>query len=279
MTVAMFLIFSGSIVVTVSTLANSRIVQIRSGSMVNDDSASISDGDLVRMTSVGSLDDVRTYVEGREERYRKAGSYGDVLFFRPNGDRDATLIVHRAVVCIYFNSSTYDPISRTGGGFDIPSLGIYNSDGSIVIEEYEWPKNPEPRDLLIDLGLMIKGFRNKGERPHSGFITKGDNNRMVDQTAVYTDDGELLEPVSVDWIRGRLHDKLETGPAFLSIGISALLLAVMVAATIVLVIAKRGTDAKYPTYELPISGKEPQSSKPEDRFTAVELDRWVGDQP
>ncbi|MGA1792984.1 MAG: hypothetical protein ACMUHM_03445 [Thermoplasmatota archaeon] len=277
-TIAVFLVFSGSIVLTVSTLANSRIVHIRSGSMVNGDRASIGEGDLVRMASVGSLDDVRTYVESTEEDYRKGGSFGDVLFFRPNGDRDATLIVHRAVVCIYFNSSTYDPVSRTGGGFDVPSLGYYNSDRVLVIDDYEWPKSPTSSSLGIDLGLILKSFRNRGVRPHSGFITKGDSNKMVDQTAVYTDEGVLLEPVTVDWIRGRLADKLEPGPAFISIGVSSLILAVMVAVTIVLIIANRAAHRKDSEQEHQYNEAGPQPSESENRLTAVELDRWIGDQ-
>lgn len=276
-TIAVFIVFAGSIFLTVHTLADGRIVQIRSGSMINGESASISDGDLVKMRSVGSLDSVRTYVRGVDEGYRKAGSYGDVIFFKPNGDQEAILIVHRAVVCVYFNSSTYDPTSKTGGGFDVPSLDIYNLDGKMTIEDYEWPKNPTSHTLVIDLELILKGFRNKGERPHSGFITKGDSNWKVDQTAVYTDDGELLEPVEVDWIKGKFDDKLDTGPAVISIGVSSLLLPVMTAVTIFLFRSKKAAEKKETNYTQDTIENERSQLESEDRLTAVELDGWVGD--
>ena len=234
------LMLIASLVFLVTLMSSYEIVHIKSDSMKNGSRGSIEDGDLVKMVDVGSFQGVTTYVEGREKGYSKAGSYGDVLFFKPNGDEDATLIVHRAVVSVYFNSSTYHPLTGEGGGFDIPSLNILNVNGTISIKDYEWPRIPDPYTLVIDLGEVLDNFARIGKRPHSGFITKGDNNRLVDQTGVFTDTGDLFEPVTVDWIRGRMEGKLDLLPVLLSTGVSSVLLLVMIRITVFQIKRTRG---------------------------------------
>ncbi|MFW3145784.1 MAG: S26 family signal peptidase [Thermoplasmatota archaeon] len=180
------------------------LVVVQSGSMEHSAEESqigvIDTGDLVFVKKLGDTSIV-PYVEGRQKDHRTYSSYGDVIIFRPNGDEDRTAIIHRAVVWIEFNNSTYDYETFEGGGFDIPSMGINNSKGVITIDEYEWPKDPGG-DLEIDLGKILRSFRNIREVPHSGFLTKGDDNGGVDQTSDFGPE-PWMQPVKKEWILGK----------------------------------------------------------------------------
>jgi signal peptidase len=207
--------------------------------MENSERISIKDGDLIRKEDIMRFNDITTYVEGVKKDHRMAGSYGDVLIFQPNGDATKTLIVHRAVVCIYFNSSTYDDLYGSGGGYDIPSMGLFNVDGVILIEDYEWPQDPDRSDLRIDLGMILGSFQKKGMKPHSGFLTKGDNNNVLDQMGVYHRDGDLMEPVTVNWIVGKMKDKITMNPLLVSTCFSIILLISSWIITIILNVRER----------------------------------------
>lgn len=179
------------------------LVVVQSGSMEHSEESSsigvIDTGDLVFVKDMGN-EPIIPYYEGREKDHRSYSSYGDVIIFRPNGNDERTAIIHRAVLYIEFNSSDYDPGNFTGGSFDIPSMGLTHQSGSIMIEEYEWPAKG---DLEIDLNRILDNFANDLRAPHSGYITKGDDNPGIDQTSTFYNNEPWLEPVSKEWVIGK----------------------------------------------------------------------------
>jgi signal peptidase len=54
-----------------------------------------------------------------------------------------------------------------------------------------------PKYLLLDLENISRFYE-----PHGGYITKGDNNKNIDQVAVYQGLG-VIEPVRDEWIIGK----------------------------------------------------------------------------
>ena len=296
------------------------LVVVQSGSMQHDDSSSsvgvIDTGDLVFVKTLGKRDSIRTYVEGLDSGYRTYGSYGDVVIYRPNGNRSKTAIIHRAVVYLEWNDTTYNlpaplfklgeearpflkegPLAwnmsemlntglisvmddkigdvlsqfpdienvsilrdtmagvedrtvrdltwsyrfpeglpvvelddhswsiedgsreylirevdgtlmvfgffRMGGSYDISSIGIYGLDGVYTIQDYEWPKDLGPKiDLKLNTTFLLEKYREKWMEPHSGYITKGDDNDQADQFTHFNDHG-WIEPVKRDWLVGK----------------------------------------------------------------------------
>jgi signal peptidase I len=183
------------------------LVVVQSGSMEHSEEASsvgvIDTGDLVFVKKMGDVPIV-PYYDGNKTGHRTYSSYGDVIIFRPNGNEERTAIIHRAVIWIKFNDTRYDPDNLTGGSFDIPSMGIYNERGKRTIKDYEWPS---VRNIEINLGKILSSFSNNypktKKHPHSGFITKGDDNLDIDQTSQFHFDDPWLEPVKEEWVIGK----------------------------------------------------------------------------
>jgi signal peptidase len=134
-------------------------------------------GDMVLLVKVNTKDDViprGTELGGAYANpgYYHYGDYGDVIIYRPYGKTDRDQIIHRAMCWIELNEE---------GTYTVQEYGIEN-DNSITIPE---------------LGLEVY-------RPsHSGFITKGDNNRYSDQASYLCD-----EPIKVEWISGKARSEL-----------------------------------------------------------------------
>jgi hypothetical protein len=192
-------------------------VNIQSNSMVNSNDDSIHDGDLLIVEDLDNIKDVTSYVEGVTNGHRKAGSYGDVIVAYYNGEKGKTPIVARAVAYIEFNSTTYDPETRDGGGYDIPFMGLWNVMSTFTIENYEWPKRPNSRDETIDMRSILSRFKALGETPHSGFLTKGDDNDHVDQVSSFGgSEPAWIEPVKEKWILGIFKSKVQDDPATVS---------------------------------------------------------------
>ncbi len=183
------------------------LVVVQSGSMQHSDSESsvgvIDTGDLVFVKKVDGTSRIVTYIEGKKQHERSYGSFGDVIIFKPNGNSSKTAIIHRAVLFLEWNGTTYNSTTQRGGSFDIPSLGMINKRGSIALDSYEWPKELRSRTLVINLSNIIDKFREYGREPHGGYLTKGDDNNIVDQTTDFGGDTRWLEPVEEDWVIGR----------------------------------------------------------------------------
>lgn len=172
------------------------LVVVQSGSMMHSQEESqvgvIDTGDLVFVKDIGERDAIIPYQEGIGKDHRTYNSYGDVIIFRPDGDSERTAIIHRAVLYIEFNEANQS--------YDIPSMGLVDQSSSVTMVNYEWPT---VRNITINLGAILDNFRNKGVDPHSGFITKGDNNDNVDQNSLFGPGAGYLEPVKKEWVLGK----------------------------------------------------------------------------
>lgn len=183
------------------------LVVVQSGSMEHSEEASsvgaIDTGDLVFVKKMGE-EHITPYYDGTLEDHRTYSSYGDVIIFRPNGDEERTAIIHRAVIWLEFNETHYDPGNLTGGSYDLPSMGLFNQKNKVSIKDYEWPNF---RDIEINLGKILSSFYNNypetKKHPHSGYITKGDDNNDVDQTSQFHFDDPWIEPVKEEWVIGK----------------------------------------------------------------------------
>ncbi|MBN1389503.1 MAG: S26 family signal peptidase [Candidatus Thermoplasmatota archaeon] len=184
------------------------LVVVQSGSMEHSDETSsvgvIDTGDLVFVKRLGDGVDPVTYVEGTMSGYRSYDSYGDVIIYRPNGNETRTAIIHRAVIWIEFNSSTYNTETGSGGGYDVPTLGLMNIMDGFTIGSYEWPRRSVSGDREINIATILYKFRMYGQTPHSGFLTKGDDNQDIDQTSSFGgSEPSWIQPVKREWIIGK----------------------------------------------------------------------------
>ncbi len=94
------------------------LVVVESESMQHSDTTSyigvIDTGDLVVVKTISSLSEIKTYVSSLNEGYQTYGDYGDVVIYNRDGSVLAKPVIHRAIVELEFNSTSYS--------FDIPSL-------------------------------------------------------------------------------------------------------------------------------------------------------------
>jgi signal peptidase len=158
------------------------MVAIESGSMEHPNSpfgrlGTIDAGDMVLVQKVSKKSDIVPHggpVKGAEAEngWQTYGDYGDVIIYKPLGRTDVSQIIHRAMCWV--------DVYQTNGviTYTIADYGIYNQT-SLTIEH---------------LGLFN---RNPGWS-HSGYLTKGDNNEIIDQVTDI-----CPEPVQVDWISGK----------------------------------------------------------------------------
>ena len=142
------------------------VVTIESQSMVPH----MNIGDLVVVVEKERFGPLQTWVQGNISGYKKFENFGDVIIYQPNGAKNP-------VVPIPFLSSGVHPIiHRAMDKADTADL---------------------PKYLLLDLENISKYYE-----PHGGYITKGDNNKNIDQVAVYQGLG-VIEPVKDEWIIGK----------------------------------------------------------------------------
>ena len=152
------------------------MVAIESGSMTHDNEpfgkiGFIDAGDMVLLVKIDGKSDIETHFN-RDESNFHYNDYGDVIIYRPYGDESRDQIIHRAICWIQYNGNKYT----------VEEYDIYNA-SSVNIPE-----------------LSIKNYR----PPHSGFITKGDNNDYVDQLFPSLCD----EPIRPEWISGKARGEI-----------------------------------------------------------------------
>lgn len=160
------------------------MVAIESGSMMHDNEpfgrfGTIDAGDMVLLVKVNTKGDVVPNSAKDSDNYFY-GDYGDVIVYRPYGRDDVDRIIHRAMCWVEYNEE-YDT-------YTVEDYGLYNvttiSIPELDIQNYVFPdKSPD--------GVPVT--------PHSGFITKGDNNNIVDQNDVRLCN-QLIKP---EWISGK----------------------------------------------------------------------------
>jgi signal peptidase len=127
-------------------------------------------GDLVVVVQKDRYGELQTWTEGNKTGYQKFENYGDVIIYQPNGAKTPD-------VPIPFLSSGVHPIIHRA---------IDKSDTADL-----------PKYLPLDLVNISKYYV-----PHGGYITKGDNNKNIDQVVVYQGLG-VIEPVKDEWIIGK----------------------------------------------------------------------------
>jgi signal peptidase len=196
------------------------MVVIESKSMQHSDLSSIGvidTGDIVIVKSVGSTDDVVTYLEGVATGHSTYGELGDVVIYYKDGMSKP--IIHRALCEVVYNT--------TGGGFDIPALAnVPASMWSVPDGPNVWWNLKDSVELYdigflgvtvtIDLGAMLEYMSSpaySGE-PHGGLITMGDNNYYTGTNGTLLGKYDqrwisaVKEPIKSEWIIGKASGEL-----------------------------------------------------------------------
>jgi len=158
------------------------MVAIESGSMEHPNPpfgrlGTIDAGDMVLVQTVTKRSDVIPHggpILGAEAEngWQTYGDYGDVIIYKPLGRTDVSQIIHRAM-CWVDVETTHGRTTYT-----IIDYGIYN-ETSLTISQ---------------LGL----YNRDPGWTHSGFLTKGDNNEIIDQITDI-----CPQPIKVEWISGK----------------------------------------------------------------------------
>jgi len=160
------------------------MVAIESGSMEHPNSpfgrlGTIDAGDMVLVQKIYTRDDIVVHggkFGGAEKiqdpNYFFYGDWGDVIIYRPLGRNDTSQIIHRAMCWV--DVKYYDGVKT----YTIEEYGIYNQT-SLTIPE---------------LGL----YNDEPNWVHSGYITMGDHNGIIDQET------EICpQPIKLSWISGK----------------------------------------------------------------------------
>jgi len=158
------------------------MVAIESGSMEHPDNpfgryGTIDAGDMVLVQVINSQSDLTSHggtISGAkaENGWKTYENYGDVIIYKPLGRDDVSQIIHRAMVWVDVYSTA------SGTTYTIKDYAIEN----------------ESEITINDLGLR----KYRPSWTHSGYLTKGDNNKVIDQIS-----NICPEPVKVEWISGK----------------------------------------------------------------------------
>jgi signal peptidase I len=108
------------------------LVAVQSGSMEHDTTTGLLDqnngiyiGDVVLIRGLDKVQ-VVTNKEGKATNYQSFGDYGDVIVYRPNGNKDATPIIHRAMYWV--NAGDRLPNNQTAAHEGYITKGDHNQD-------------------------------------------------------------------------------------------------------------------------------------------------------
>jgi signal peptidase len=164
-----------------------QMVAIESGSMEHPNSpfgrlGTIDAGDMVLVQKVTARTDVVPHggpikgaqAENGEKTY---GNYGDVIIYKPLGKTDVSQIIHRAMCWV----DVYENNGKTT--YTIVDHGFYNA---------------------TTLTIPQLGLQNYNPQwTHSGYLTKGDNNEVIDQISKI-----CPEPVQLNWVSGKARSEI-----------------------------------------------------------------------
>ena len=171
----------------------------------------IDPGDIVFVKRVRSASQVESaFGEGTREGY---GGHGDVIVFMPNGSNSRTRVIHRAMLYVEVAEEGCMPRdAQNPCVFRIPEA--CNPEFSVWAGNANTDKYCTGTTDLINLSLNRDGLFvtltdypcwSRGcERFTSSFVTKGDNNKFVDQ-----DPGTGISgPVRLEWIIGKARGEV-----------------------------------------------------------------------
>ena len=192
------------------------MVVVESESMQHSDTYSsvgvIDTGDLTFVRTLQRSHGIVPWVQGEKDDYSRHGGYGDVIVYHKNGLTTVTPIIHRAIVWLEWNASAV--------GYDVPSMGFVGVRTGFTIHDLPSYNTGEREeiDLWVNVSVIINNFKTvSGRTPHSGYLTKGDHNREIDQVSLpaWTSLGtppvgltRLVEPVEKGWVVGVARGEL-----------------------------------------------------------------------
>lgn len=144
---------------------------------------SIDPGDIILSKSIHDSP-IKTFAANESTSWRGTG---DVIVFKPHGPGGVpgqVNIVHRAMFFLQINAD---------GSFSVPELGLHNvlhlNDARLLGPEYGLTQNWHVPLQNQNLGPA-----------DSGYITKGDNNALADQSPAT---GQFMLPVRPEWVVGK----------------------------------------------------------------------------
>ena len=160
------------------------IVTIESESMVPH----MNVGDLVVVVAQDRFGALQSLEEGNTTGYEKYGMPGDVVIYRPNG-------------IVNYPRDVVEPTRNVVNDirYYIWNLIGWNQVHPIIHRAMYWVEEGEP--IPTRNGTRVE----MGPAVHEGYITKGDNNPVIDQIGWvnYRGLGGPIEPVKKEWILGK----------------------------------------------------------------------------
>jgi signal peptidase len=171
------------------------MVAIESNSMQHTDEpfgrlGTINAGDMVLLVKVDEKEDIVTRGSNLVGAYAEKsgnfnyGDYGDVIVYKPYGRDNDDQIIHRAMCWVEYDEET--------DTYSVPEYKLKNV-STITIQE-------------LGLFKWTPVYYPHCDKPHSGFITKGDNpetNPTCDQVG-----GICNDTIKVEWISGKASCEL-----------------------------------------------------------------------
>ena len=195
------------------------MVVVESSSMMHGSDSQlgvIDTGDLTLVKKAGGRSDIITYVEAADPKdpnygFKTYGDFGHVIVYQKSGSA-GTPVIHRAIAWIEYNATASDPANNIYKG-DLPDIGVYGVAEYTVKGLFAHPRPDRAVPLTIHLNAIFAGNA-RHSKPHDGFVTKGDHNRIeetgagVDQETLQTSFGVFVEPVKPEWVVGRAEGEL-----------------------------------------------------------------------
>lgn len=195
------------------------MVVVESSSMMHGEDSQlgvIDTGDLTLVKKVDGRDGIVTYVEAASRRspnygLRTYGDLGNVIIYKKNGQA-GTPVIHRAIAWLEYNATASDPGQGIYRG-DLPDIGVFAKTEYTVEGLRSYYPGQAKVPLVIHISTILSQSA-RSSRPHDGFITRGDHNRIsdngagVDQEALTIAQGVFVEPVRFEWVIGRAEGEL-----------------------------------------------------------------------
>jgi hypothetical protein len=191
-----------------------------------------------------------------------AGDHGDVITFRPDGEVRTELgrrilVEHRALVWV-----AYDEAS---GLFDVPELGLDDVARITIPSVGLWDEQAQAY-VRKDYTLVLAEPQAEGgwaypAGQHSGWVTKGDHNRGLDQSPGA--DGQPLSTlVQPAWVEGRLLRVVDQDAVVRDALVGT---AVVLLLGVAFLLAKKAYRGPPPKARLPLAGDDPFEPLPKTR--------------
>ena len=137
------------------------MVAVQSGSMVPN----INIGDVVVIQGLGRTD-IITEKEGMEINYLSMGDFGDVIVYRPNGDKQKTPVIHRAMDWI----SEGDPMPN---GVKAPHSGYITKGDHNQRFDQPYLTNPIKKEWVVGVAKIKAPFIGRVRLLFSNLVSIG----------------------------------------------------------------------------------------------------------